>query len=147
MIRFATVKDIPVIMELSCDFYHEGLSKYLTLDKDSLLRTVWSLMTKGVFLVAEEDKEVVGVIAGVIDSSNFNVREIIAQEIIWYVKDAKRKGTPGIRLFDAFSETCEKLGASRIVMAHMQLNAKTMSKLYKRKGYKEMETRYIKEVL
>lgn len=75
------------------------------------------------------------------------MKESIAQEIIWYVRKDKRKGRIGIELINKFTTVCKKLGVARIIMIHMNnLNGNIMRRLYERRGFKEMERIYIKEV-
>ena len=148
MIRDAKLEDIKSIMCLVSDFFIDSINEYgICMTEDTIEETLDNLIKHHIFLVNIKDGKVNGVISGAISRSIFDNKEIIAQEIIWFVDKDSRKGMDGIKLFNAFENKCKELGANKIIMVHMENSyPKSLERYYKRKNYKLMEKHYIREV-
>ena len=88
--------------------------------------------------------EVVGILGGRLITdicSNLPAYE----ELIWYVRKEHRNC--GMRLMYHMEDWCKKNNINRVIMSCMH-NSKTekLFKLYKRIGFEEMETRFIKQI-
>ncbi len=147
-IRRAKLTDTSQIIELIYEFHKESLHEYnFAFNKDTVLRTIRQIVTSNIAFVSDEDERISGVIAGVIHSSIFDYSQTVAYELVWFVSKPYRRGRTGMSLLKAFEQHCELMGASKIVMKHMEnLNATDMNQLYERKKYKLMELEYIKDI-
>ncbi|MBU1044899.1 MAG: GNAT family N-acetyltransferase [Candidatus Omnitrophica bacterium] len=148
IIRQAKLLDADSIGQLIYEFYEESLSAYdLGFESDAVKQTIKQIISSNIAFVSEESERISGVIAGVINSSIFDYRQTVAYELIWFVSKPYRRGRAGMMLLKKFEQHCENMGASKIVMKHMEnLNASDMNQLYERKKYKLMELEYIKNI-
>lgn len=73
-----------------------------------------------------------------------NDGELVAQEMFWYVSEQSRKSLDGVRLMLNFESWAKVMGAKRIIMAALVNSDFKIGELYLAKGYKPVETHYIK---
>ena len=147
-IRKAEYKDTDSILLLIMEFYEESLKEYgLSFDEDTLRETIKSFIDNHILLVAEEYGKIAGLIGGLIANSNFDKRQKVAQEFMWYVTKEKRQGTIGIRLLKTFEKKCKELGADFISMISMaNLEFDKLDNYYRIKNFKLTEIHYLKGV-
>ena len=145
MIYKALIKDVPDIVKLGFEFYEESLKEYgLSFDEATLIKTVTYFVKNSITLICIENEKTVGVISAIVHPSIFDEKEIFAEELMWYVNKENRNGRAGLELLKEFTNVCKKKGVSKIIMMHMEnLNADIMDRLYKKKGYKKMESHFI----
>jgi L-amino acid N-acyltransferase YncA len=98
-------------------------------------------MKEVVVLVAEDEGEVVGAIAGIIGPMLFCKGKVI-QEMVWYVKKDYRKMMHGLRLIKEFERESKELGCSGIIMVGM--NGDNSNDYYIKAGYKKLQKNYYK---
>lgn len=144
-IRLCTVDDLEKVYEIGRDFFVEGKLPG-RLVKEVFINTWKGFMSTGVggILALERDKSIIGVL-GFLIYDDPNDGERITSETFWYVSPESRGH--GLLLLNKFEQLAKQLGAKRIMMAHMlDLMPQEISHLYVRKGYKPLETNYIKEL-
>jgi len=82
-------------------------------------------------------------VAGILHP-DMNNGDLVCQEAFWFVPKGSRHGI-GLDLFAAWEAEASRLGAVRLIMVHLaQLDAARLGKLYQRRGYRPLETSYIK---
>lgn len=144
-IRPATVADLPVCAEIGKEFYKEGKLPGAMITEEFV--KTWTMlfdMGLGVMFVLEQDGVVKGGIGGVV-TKDPNDGALTATEMFWFVLPDSRGG--GLGLLEAFENSAKKAGAKRIGMIHLlNLMPDVLAKLYTRRGYKAIETHYIKEL-
>lgn len=146
MIRFATQLDIPFIVKEGVKFlkYHPAnIDK--DIDTEHLLKLADELIENHVLFVAEENGELVGMIAGFLSSNIFNPKYVVLQELFWWVVEEKRSSTVAFKLYDAFESHAKEIGVSVINMVST-VYTPTLQKWYKKKGYIPVESSFIKEL-
>lgn len=130
-------------MELIADFAEESLSEYGTfLDLEQLHKT-FEMVWRTSFCVVV-DSRVVGVIGGRIVEDICSKRPVY-EELVWFMhKDHRRYG---MKLFKHVQAWCLANDITRLSMSCMH-NSKTevLFDLYKKLGFRPMETRFIKEL-
>lgn len=97
------------------------------------------------FVTMREDK-VAGMIA-------FQIAEdllsdlIFAVEQAWYVSESYRGGSDALRLYNAYEKFAKEQEAKKITMVHLyQGNEDGMEKFLTKKGYRKLETQWIKDI-
>lgn len=105
------------------------------------------VMQQGKILVAEEDSQLIGLLAFIVFPHYFS-GELTAGEVMWYVEPEYRQAesfgkSVALELLDRAEGMARESGAMR-----MQLTAPTdaVGILYKRRGYKQIEVSYQKEL-
>lgn len=100
----------------------------------------------GLVKVACFNKEIVGVIAGMAIELPVNDL-IVSQELILWLDPEHRNGKTAPKLIDAYVEWSKKLGCDfvRLSALDVVLDGRA-GVLFKRKGFKPIETAYIKEL-
>jgi len=96
------------------------------------------------WVTVQEDK-VTGALGGLL-FPDINDGELVAQEMFWYVSDKARKGTDGVRLMLNFEAWAKVMGAKRIIMAALTNSDFRIGPLYEARGYKPVETHYLKVI-
>lgn len=151
MIRDATIEDLKGIVHLGKEFFDKALA-HINVPYDHI--QVWHMLHElvkhkdGILLIAEVDDQLVGIVGGSLFSWYFNPEYKSGQEIFWYVTPEYRGTTIGIRLLKEMEKQAKEKGASTWIMIseyHMG-NYEQLDKLYRKLGYSDHETGYIKEL-
>lgn len=89
-----------------------------------------------------------GVLSGVfgaVISEDLNDGKVVANECFWFVIPEARGR--GFELLIAYEETARARGAARCSMIHLRsLQPEKLAELYIKRGYREIETSYFKEL-
>lgn len=145
MVRELTVEEIKLAPPLGQEFYATGaIPGKLIPEVFTLSWTRFYAADFGRIFGLFNGDELVGVLGGILyPDSNDGV--LVATEMFWFVA-SKHRGTVGsLRLFDAYEKWAKERGAGRIAMIHLQaLAPETLEKLYLRKGYRKLESHYVK---
>lgn len=150
MIRQVKLEDEDNIYDFILEFIEEGWKEYPFKIDETLRDTIKNITNNGVAFVSENDGVLDGLIAGMICNSSYCRNQLLAQEIIWYVRKDKRQGisTIGAKLLKLFEKESIKRGASLIILSHIaNLNAKYMTKMFSKNRYTLLEAHYFKEVM
>ncbi len=142
-IRQGLKTDYAAAMLLVVNFTEEALAEYGTyLDPDQLQKTfdtVWKTS-----FVAVVDNEVVGVLAGHI-VEDICSKLPVYEEIFWFMRRDHREY--GLKLLNFVESWCASKDIKRLIMSCMHNSMKEkLFKLYKKLGFRPMETRFIKEI-
>ncbi len=142
-IRKGSEQDYKAAMLLVVDFTEESLAEYGTyLDPDQLQKTfdaVWKTS-----FVTVVDEEVVGVLAGHIIEDSCSKLPVY-EEIFWFMRRDHREY--GLKLLNFVESWCASKGIKRLTMSCMHNSMKEkLFKLYKKLGFRPIETRFIKEI-
>ena len=139
MIRFATEKDRENIQRIS-NMYSKDLLMG-TLTDEQMTGIIDICLSTGVILLAEREGKVVGILAGRF-VEGFNMGKFF-EEVVWFV-DPNYRGL-GIMLFKRLLQTCEENDCKGVAMtAYCNEHFEGVDKLYKRSGFREIETKYYK---
>lgn len=137
MVRLAVLEDLPLLLELSKDFYFEsGYKGSLEFDSDSMSATLTNLIEQDCILTDGET----GLIAYVVFPMFFNHSEMVAQELMWYVKKDARKSGVGVTLLKRAEQECKSKGAKIMIMLYLDSLGENVANLYKSLGYEKRET-------
>lgn len=148
MIRKATHNDVERIVEMVGHFMAErvGDTRYgdvLKFKPKVVAKLADLVIDKGIILLAVVDDQVVGMLAGV------PLEEMIANtpmldEMVWWVEPAHRKGTVGPRLLKRLEEWSRQKGLRLVKMVAPAGSG--VGAFYKKLGYEEVETSYVKRL-
>lgn len=70
---------------------------------------------------------------------------LMSQEAFWFV--TKNQRGCGLKLLDDYEDICKRLGVKRIMMIHLKnLMPEKLKSIYESRGYKEVETQYLKDL-
>jgi GNAT superfamily N-acetyltransferase len=115
--------------------------------KDVVASFVNADLNERLILLLIVDDKIKGFIAARAQPMLFNPKITVASETLWWVEEEYRRSRYGLILFDAFEEWASAIGASTVAVSHFPNTiGSSISKLYKKRGYKEMENAYIKEL-
>lgn len=100
----------------------------------------------GVILGLWLDGRYIGGLGGII-APDPNTGDLTGVECFWYVMPEHRGARMGIRLVDAFEVWAREHGASHVIMVYVHgREGNTLDRLYQRRGYRELETCYVKDL-
>lgn len=101
-IRNATVNDLPIMLEQAKVFI-----KFYGLDwhEPSVATLLTTLINNGVVKIAFDKDTFVGAIGGIVVANPWNVTQQILQEMFWWVAEAYRGSSIGIRLLHSFENS------------------------------------------
>ncbi len=141
MIRPATHRDIPRLVELGVRFMREsGYAKHLAINEDAQANLAADLIEAphGLVLVDEQDGDITGMI-GVIATLHPHSGDSVMSELFWYVLPRARGG--GVRLLLAAEDWARANGISKSLVVSPK---QSVSDLYRRLGYTRLEEQFIK---
>lgn len=139
------VQDIEQLYPLGYEFVEESNSSFSF--KEDVFKRNWINFYNngtGIILKAHKKGEIVGMF-GFIFYEDILDGELSATETFWYMRKEHRGG--GLRLLNRFEEISEELGVKRLTMVHLnELMPEKLKSIYTKKGYREIETHYVKEL-
>lgn len=143
IIRTIEAGEVKRLVDLGAEFYAEsGLPGSFIPDVFTAFWTRFIESNVGEIFVIEERGHFLGTL-GALYANDPNDGALVANEFFWYVTKEARKN--GLRLLDAYEESARARGAKRMSMVHLSnLAPDTLKKLYLRRGYRELETHYMK---
>jgi len=146
MIRKATNEDLPEVLIMLTEFYKEsGHNTLGEVNYKDLSQFVRILISDHILIVAEKDRELVGVTGAVLSPMYWNVSNTIAQELFWWIAPKHRRGGVGLKLFEGLEEGVKETTAKVLVMASVdRLNGLKVGKFYESQGYAISEHTYVK---
>lgn len=145
MVRTLTIEELPELAKMGPEFYKEsGLMGSFIPDIFVAKWTAFINLDIGFVIGLFRDGKLAGGF-GAIVSDDFNDGAIVASECFWFVSSEARGR--GFELLLAYEEEARKRGAVRCSMIHLlALQADRLGELYERRGYKAIETAYMKEL-
>lgn len=144
MIRNATIDDIPNILPLVHNFAKELqkdilYSKYSIKHSASLLA---HLVDTGICLIdIDSDNNVNGVIGGLVSGNIWNPTIKQVDEVIYYVREEKRRSTIGFKLIKEYDKLTKEYPLSTLKLMH---NSPDLTKHYNKLGYELLEKTYLR---
>ena len=143
IVRQATIKDLPGILELLREFHKESLDAF-GFSVDEAVTTILINKFYITSFVLETEGKIVGVLGGQVVTYPLN-NELLYQEMVWFVN--KKYRMHGIRLFKKLEEYCHANGIKKIGIALM-VNSKAdkLEKFYERMGFEYLEKHFIKSL-
>lgn len=146
IIREAITSDLEALSEMGAEFYRSGglPGQFVP----SCFATFWSerfFHRDGTILVGEVGNTAVGTIGGLVYPDPNN-GDLIAQEMFWWVNRGFR-GKDALRLLEAFETWARLKGAKRLVMTAVHgLRDRALGRLYAGRGYRELETNFVRGI-
>lgn len=141
MIRKATIADLEKVSEFGYAFLKE--TQFLEFDQQAFIQS-WAQFLElniGVIFILEDFYGILGAIA----YPDPNSGKMLATEMFWIVLPEYRG--KGLSLVQEYESWAHSKGCTRAIMVHMADSMPDKLKaVYKRNGYREMETHYIKEL-
>lgn len=135
----ATFSDLSLCLEHINKFFEETPWNGTILpDQKTMVQFVVNhMLNENSFVVVSPTSFMLGTLIG----SLINPNVIIAQEAVWYGRD-------GNAMLKAFEEWAKEKGASYVALSSIVNDREqAIRRLYRKNGYKPMETAYIKGVL
>lgn len=150
MIRKAIESDIPEIVKL-CERFHKfaiepfGLN-FNTNDMAAYCKFAISNPLSTLLLLIHNDN-IEGMISGSLSIWLGSSKNILLTEQWWWVNPSQRNKVNSFSLIEAFIKWGRQCKATHLIMVSMGVkNEKLMKRFYERKGFKPLETHYIKEI-
>lgn len=146
-IRKATLADVPEIVRMSALFYPTThYADWCAMDESTVSDLATALIEDHVFLVAESDGALVGMVGIFLCPFLFNRNVSFGCEVVWWVDPAKRGGHIATSLLNAIEQPLRDAGAARVQMVHMPNSPPQAAALYERMGYARSEISYTKDL-
>lgn len=148
MIRPATLADVASCVDVGERFHAQsGFADFAPFDEETFAKTLTLLVTghlPGGMFVVERDQQIVGIAAFVLFPSYFNGAALAAQELFWFVEPEHRDGA-GADLLMKMELAAQAAGASIFIMAALStIKSEAMARVFRRRGYRALESTYIR---
>lgn len=144
-VRPLTTDDFPRLLGLAQQFYDEGKVPGRMVP-EKFLGTWHNLYAAGcgVILGLFSGEEIVGAL-GALTYPDFYDGDTVASEMFWFVNKESRGR--GLLLLNEFEVWAKDRGAKRVSMIHLtNLAPDTLRKLYLKRGYREIESHFLKDL-
>lgn len=136
MIRAATVKDIPALLEMGRKFAERAkLDAHVGFDPHSMVQTFEAMIEGGHPLFVSDT----GAIGATQTPHPFNHEHIAAQELFWW-----SEGGGGLALLDRLIEHCAEECDSLTMITLEAVEPERVAKIYQRKGFVPLERSFVK---
>lgn len=140
MIRKQKETDFEQILDLGRRVFNGKFSGLFSWNEQDARETVKHYIKTLYGLVEEENGKITGFVGGQIYNEFFDYSKKVFHEVVWY------STTSGLRLFYALIDRLKKDKIDKI-MFPSPAGDKRLGEFYKKTGFKEVETQWIKEIL
>jgi N-acetylglutamate synthase-like GNAT family acetyltransferase len=139
MFRDATHDDIHKCLVCAEHFVnHYGLDW----DVESTIITLRNIIDNGVFILAEDNGNVIGGAAAIIAPTPWNFKQLYFQEMFWWVEPEYRNTSVGIKLLKHLENKApENTTIALSILPNTNIKEETLTKL----GYSLKELSYIRK--
>jgi len=147
-VRQAAVSDVDALVELGRNFvWYSSYGSMINVTDDDIARGLCQVLDHGVIFVAERKGEIVGGIAGVMNSLWFAPHVKVGTELAWWVRPDSRNSPAAVRLLRAFESWSAEQGATHVAMSDLVIQGDTPAgKLFEKLGYTLTERSHIRGV-
>lgn len=150
-IRPVSPDDLPDLIRMAHAFHAAShVSESLPFCDQSFTETIVNMLVhqSGMVFVAEsDDGQLCGMIGIGLSRHWFNRSLLIASDLFWWVDEAARGSSAGIKLLAAAETWARECGCYVMVMAHTPtIQPEKVHRLYIRRGYAQQDTYYAKVV-
>lgn len=135
-LRFATLEDISVILEMAQKLYVGSPYEVFTMDANKTRKMLEKFIVEGQkdFLVLlATDPKIVGVLVGYAFEPLFS-NDRAAIEALWYLDPEHRSSKIGQQMMDAFEYWAQSQGCKVIQYGMLSSSPPGMERLYERRG-------------
>lgn len=139
-VRRATEADTPAVLEMGRRFYATTLyTRFADYDEETALRLIAMMRDTGVLLVAENDRQLLGMAGLLVAPFLFDASRKAAYEVMWWVDPAAQGAGIGRALLEAVEPACREAGCAVIQMVRLSSSPPQARQLYERYGYESSE--------
>lgn len=140
-VRFATVTDIFALVEMGSRLHAESVYSFLPYDSERVESQVAEYVSgrgERVFLVAERNGVLIGMLAGHLDQYFF-CNERVAVDVFFFVEKPHRGGTAALALIETFAAWAEERGAVELCMSvSTGIDMEKTERFYQKLGLRRM---------
>ena len=147
IIRPLKIHELPLALEGGESFFQEG--KLPGKFNGPYFLSCWTDYLKSgtgefIGLLSDDERSLRGALGAIFYRDPFT-SDLVAVEQFWYVMPDDRGD--GIRLFDVFIASARERGCRRVMMIHLKgLYPDALRRLYERRGFKEIETSFVRQL-
>jgi GNAT superfamily N-acetyltransferase len=98
------------------------------------------------FIAIDDKRQVVGICGGIVFPTFWDNSKLTATEMWWFVDPGCRNNGVGTALMDALESWAKEAGAWRLSMMTIVGIAPGVEDMYARRGYREREKTFVKEL-
>jgi GNAT superfamily N-acetyltransferase len=127
--------------------YDGVFSQHIEVDVEYAQKRYLAMVASGMMTVFAMKRGgiIVGGLAGLV-CPDINNGKKLAVECFWFVNEADRG--KGLLLLDAYESWAKSEGCDKMALIHLEDSfPDKLKKLYERKGYKLVESHYVKEIV
>ena len=146
IVRAGEMRDIHRCVEMASEFHKIAYGLHgVEFCKASTFSTFITCMDHGLFCVADNDGDVVGMAAGLKAPMVMNSAVTVGAELCWWVDPAHRKSTAGIKLLKTLETQAKDGGVDMWSMMLLESsNPEAAAKIYDKMGYVKAERTFVK---
>ena len=143
-VRAATKFDLPDIFRMLRSFRNQTpIDDMKSCDNEPYINKLFTCILAGggvVIVAAKEEEQIVGMIAGVIDSNIWEPELKVLRELVFWVDESSRGSSAGARLIKAYGEAAQQLiDKERIKFYTMTKMINSPDLNFSRYGYRKSE--------
>lgn len=150
MLKIATWDDYVYIKRMCLNFAKASPYSDVTIDIEKLEEIIGGMIdedkTKVIVVLGLKDNIPVGIMAAQTSEMLFN-RELMAQEVVYWIEPEHRGGRLALELLEAFEFWAKKVGCKYLNLSALETeHIDKVSKLYNRRGYDLSERAFLKRI-
>ncbi len=140
MIRKQKETDFEQILDLGRQLFKDKFQGKFSWNETDARETIKHYIKTLYGLVEEENGKITGFVGGQIYNEFFDYSKKVFHEVVWYSK------TSGLRLFTELTKKLKADGINKVMFPSPAGNDR-LAEFYKKTGFQEVETQWIKELL
>ena len=133
---------------MGLEFFSTTKYKHQHPDKASVYAMFNLCRSSGIsFVAVDESLNPIGMLLAIVDGLWINKDVKVSQEVMWWVDEEYRNTSAGMRLIKEYEVACEASNVSYIGMNLLSTSQERLKDWLARKGYEQMETSFVKEIV
>lgn len=146
-LSIARVEDFNKLLPMAQKFYeNHPHAATMGFDMESAYKLFLDMVEHGFIVVAWENDEPTGMLAMMVGPFVLNNNYKVATEILWWVSPEYRQGRRGLLMLKMAEELAKIDGCHSVTMSSLTVGPEGVDKVYRHRGYIEMEKSFVKEL-
>lgn len=146
-VRLAKKEDLPVLLRMAKNFFQASPYRGMKFDREKTKKmfegVIEGSLHDAVVLVSIHLEKVTGMIIGMANQPAFSSNKI-ATELAWWVEPDARGSRGSLLLYAAYEDWAKRIGCSHVHGAYLPGVSPDLDGFYKKRGYFQVESSYIK---
>lgn len=146
-IRIGQMEDVPILLKFAKNFHQASPYRSMRFNSEKGKKFLEGILsgrnTEGIVLVALQDGNPIGMLVGACSEPVFSSSRV-AMELGWWIEPEFRKTRASALIYTAYEDWAMRVGCSHVQGAYLPGVSPDLDEFYKKRGYRQVESSYLK---